>query len=459
VADWIAALMARADYATPHAIFADVLGGPGPLDARAGRARMLARLGPDAADPMDEFLNAALEHERAHPPSLQSFVHGLRQGGAEVKREAEGGGDAVRIMTVHGAKGLQAPIVILPDTTGDPPDRATLRWLADDLPAWAPKQKGFGAAALADRRLDDQAAEAREQHRLLYVALTRAEDRLIVCGWQGRRDVPAGCWYRLVEQGFLRLDGAEEQPFEGPDDLFPADAVVRRLAAPQSAQPRAEDPPRAPAALTALPPWARVPAAQEAPEGAVAPSALPGEEETPAAPPRPSDDPRGLRFRRGRLVHALLQHLPDHAPEARADVARRFLARPGHGLDAAEQDAVLAEVTALLDAPLVAAALGPGSLAEAPLAGRVGGRLIAGQVDRLLVEPARVLVLDYKTNRPPPVDVAAVAPLYLRQMAAYRALLRAAFPGRRVECALVWTYGARVMALPDALLDGHAPGG
>jgi ATP-dependent helicase/nuclease subunit A len=109
-------------------------------------------------------------------------------------------------------------------------------------------------------------------------------------------------------------------------------------------------------------------------------------------------------------------------------------------------------------APLVAAALAPGSLAEAPLAGRIGGRMIAGQVDRLLVEPDRVLVLDYKTNRPPPQDVAAVAPLYLWQMAAYRALLRAAFPGRRVECALVWTYGARVMELPDALLDRHAPG-
>ncbi|WP_198371471.1 double-strand break repair helicase AddA [Roseomonas rosulenta] len=457
VADWIAALMARADFATPHAIFADVLGGPGPLDPRAGRARMLARLGPDAADPMDEFLNAALEHERAHPPSLQGFVHRLRQGGAEVKREAEGAGDAVRIMTVHGAKGLQAPIVFLPDTTGAPPDRAALRWLEDDLPAWAPKQEGFAAAALSDRREADREAEAREQHRLLYVALTRAEDRLIVCGWQGRKDVPAGCWYRLVEQGFTRLEGAEEHAFEGPPDMFAPDAVARRLAVAQAAPPRVEDPPRAPAAMTALPGWARVPARQEAPEGAIAPSALPGEEETPAAPPRPSDDPRGVRFRRGRLVHALLQHLPDHPPAAREDVARRFLARPGHGVDAAEQAAVLAEVMALLDAPLVAAALGPGSLAEAPLAGRVGGRLIAGQVDRLLVAPDRVLVLDYKTNRPPPTDVAAVAPLYLRQMAAYRALLRAAFPGRRVECALVWTYGARVMALPDALLDRHTP--
>lgn len=457
VADWLARLMAQADYATPHALFAAVLGAPGPLDDRAGRARMLARLGPDAADPMDEFLAAALEHERRHPPSLQVFVHGLRQGGAEVKREMEGAGDAVRIMTVHGAKGLQAPIVILPDTTGAPPDRTALRWLEGDLPAWAPRQEGFAAPPLTAQRQADQAREAEEQHRLLYVALTRAEDRLVVCGWQGRRGVPEGCWYRLVEDGFARLPGVEEVPFEGPREPFGQEARIRRLAAPQAAAPKAEDPPRAPAASTALPAWARIPAPPEAPAGAVAPSALPGEEETPAAPPRPSDDPRGLRFRRGRLVHALLQHLPDHPPEAREPVARRFLARPGLGLDEAEQAAVLAEVLALLREPLVAAALGPGSLAEAPLAGRVNGRLIAGQVDRLLVAPDRVLVLDYKTNRPPPAEVAQVAPLYLRQMAAYRALLRAAFPGRRVACALVWTYGARVMALPDAMLDRHAP--
>ena len=462
VADWLARLMARADIATPHALLADVLGGAGPLDARAGRARMLARLGPDAADPLDEVLSAALQHERAHPPSLQGFVHALRQGGAEVKREAEGAGDAVRIMTVHGAKGLQAPIVILPDTVGEPGDRTALRWLEDDLPAWAPRQEGFAAAALAARRADDQAADARERHRLLYVALTRAEDRLIVCGWENARKAPDGSWYRLVEAGFNRLEGCQEAPldaasFGAPPGLLPEGSVLRRLERPQAATPKEEDPPAPRAAAGALPGWARIPAPVEAPAGAVAPSALPGEEETPAAPPRPSDDPRGLRFRRGRLVHALLQHLPDHAPAARREMAVRFLARPGHGIDAQEQAAVLAEAMRLVEEPLLAAALGPGSLAEAPLAGRVGERLIAGQVDRLLVTPDRVLVLDYKTNRPPPATAEQVAPLYLRQMAAYRALLRAAFPGRGVECALVWTHGARLMPLPDTLLDQHAP--
>ncbi|MBY0331514.1 MAG: PD-(D/E)XK nuclease family protein, partial [Acetobacteraceae bacterium] len=170
-------------------------------------------------------------------------------------------------------------------------------------------------------------------------------------------------------------------------------------------------------------------------------------------------DPTGRRFRRGRLVHALLQHLPDRPAAEREAAGRRFLARPGHGLVPEEQAEVLAEVLAVLAHPEVAAAFGPDSLAEAPIAGRVGGQLIAGQVDRLVVGAARVLVLDYKTNRPPPRSLDAVPPLYLRQMAAYRAVLRAAFPGRPVACALVWTYGATVMPLPGALLDGHAPAG
>jgi ATP-dependent helicase/nuclease subunit A len=166
----------------------------------------------------------------------------------------------------------------------------------------------------------------------------------------------------------------------------------------------------------------------------------------------------GLRFRRGRLVHALLQSLPEHPASVWEELTRRFLTRRAPGLSVAEQEATLHEVLGLLGEAWMQAALGPGSLAEAPLAGEVNGRLIAGQVDRLKVEPNRVLVLDYKTNRPPPEHVDQVAPLYLRQMAAYRTLLRAAFPGRVVECALVWTYGARFMALPDAVLDPHAPG-
>jgi ATP-dependent helicase/nuclease subunit A len=183
------------------------------------------------------------------------------------------------------------------------------------------------------------------------------------------------------------------------------------------------------------------------------------DEETgpPAAAPHSPSDPLGQRFRRGRLIHALLQSLPNLPGAARAAAAERFLARPGHGLDAAGQQAIAAEVMALLDDPDFAEAFGPTSLAEAPVAGRIAGQLLVGQVDRLCVSDTRVLVIDYKTNRPPPGAAGDVSAGYLRQMAAYRALLRLAFPGRVVQCALLWTYSARLMPLEDALLDIHQP--
>ncbi|MCU0945360.1 MAG: PD-(D/E)XK nuclease family protein, partial [Rubritepida sp.] len=232
----------------------------------------------------------------------------------------------------------------------------------------------------------------------------------------------------------------------------------RVLATPQADPRRAEPRAAAAAAAPALPAWARAPAPEPAGALRVAtPSHLEDEAEqgSPAAPHAPGD-PLGRRFRRGNLIHALLQSLPERPVAERAEAARRYLARPGHGLDAAQQGEILAEALAVLDHPAIAEAFGPGSLAEAPLAGRLGGRLVMGIVDRLLVTPERVLVLDFKTNRPPPATPEAAPPGYLRQMAAYRAVLRQAFPDRPVAAALVWTYGARVMPLPEALLDQYS---
>jgi len=465
-AEWLARLAGRADLATPHALLAEVLGEVSPSASSlglGGRARLLARLGPDAAEPLDELLNAALAYERQHPPSLQGFVHWLRRGGAEVKREAEASADAVRIMTVHGAKGLQAPIVILPDVGAGQGGKA-VRWIGPpdaELPMWAPNnRREFHAGPYAAVVAEAERRRQEEENRLLYVALTRAEDRLLVCGW-GRE---AKQWHGLVAAGFRRLEdhGATESAFDPAAFGAPAAcdfgaASAWRLECPQTVPPAADRNPGAAASAGALPGWATRPAPPEAAEAAVSPSALPGEEATPAAAPHGAADPEGRRFKRGRLVHALLQHLPERPPAEREAACRGFLARPGHGLDAAAQAETMAEVLALLDTPWAAAAFGPGSLAEAPVAGRINGHLIAGQVDRLVVTADRVLALDYKTNRPPPASADVVSPLYLRQMAAYRALLRQAFPGRTVECALVWTYGARVMPLPDALLDLHAP--
>jgi ATP-dependent helicase/nuclease subunit A len=472
-AEWIACLQGRADLVTPHALLAEVLGEPslgGPdRPAASGRARLLARLGPDAADPLDEVLNAALAYERAHPPSLQGFVHWLRRGGAQVKREAESGADAVRIMTVHGAKGLEAPVVVLPDLgAGNPPQ--VVRWTTAEggveLPLWAPRaRQDHQPPAYAKVKEEDDRRRQEEENRLLYVALTRAEDRLLVCG-MGEPDPES--WHGKVAAGFRRLAGrgAAQSAFDHLSFGAPAACDFGgehawRHECPQRLEP-VEDRAAAEAAAqdaAALPDWATRPAPPESAETIIAPSALPGEQETPAASPHGRADPYGRRFRRGRLVHALLQHLPERDPAERVEAGRRFLGRPGHGLSDEEQAELLREVLDIVEAPALAAAFGPGSLAEAPIVGRVGGQLISGQVDRLVVAPDRVLVLDYKTNRPPPETPDEVAPLHLRQMAAYRAVLRAAFPGREVECVLVWTYGASRMVLPPRLLDAHAPPG
>jgi ATP-dependent helicase/nuclease subunit A len=457
--EMIATLLSRVDYATPHALLGEALGRLG------GRARLFARLGPEAAEPVDELLNAALSYARNHPPSLQGFVHWLRQSGAEVKREAEGashgGQGAVRLMTVHGAKGLQAPLVILPDTTGLPPDDGTVCW-ADDLPVWSPRRELRCRAAEA-LRLDRRAREMEEQNRLLYVALTRAEDRLVVCGLARRRALSDSCWYRLVEQGFARL-GVPAVPFDGMG--WTGEAM--RLDSAQGVAPDVAAPRDAAVVPPALPGWAgQAPAWR--PLAVPAEPALP----TPLAPSRPegvelgpvpaSDsplaarDPAGARFRRGQLAHALLQHLPDLPAAGREAAALRFLARPGTGLDGAAAAALAREVLAILDRPDLAPLFGPGGRAEVPLTGVVSGRVVGGLVDRLVVLPDLVLVADYKTNRVAPATAEDAPAAYLRQMAAYRAVLRAIHPGRSVACVLVWTAGPRVMPLPDSLLDRHAP--
>jgi ATP-dependent helicase/nuclease subunit A len=442
----LAALLGRADFVPPYELFAQVLG------ARGGRRAILRRLGPDAADPIDEFLNAALAYERAHGPSLQGFLAWLQAGEAQIKRDLDQSGrDEVRIMTVHGAKGLQAPIVILPDTLQRPKQLPRVLWAEGGLPLWCGRE---GGAPIWDRAR--QAAEQRrdqEYRRLLYVALTRAEDRLYLCGWETRQTAPAGNWYELVKAGLESLGGEIELSFDGPDGWS---GKGRRLDSPQTVAPKPDDIlPARPARDEALPAWFRAPPDPEpAPPKPLAPS-RPDTPEPPARSPLAGDG--AALFKRGRLVHRLLQALPDVPSAAREAAARRYLALAVHDLGREERESILAETLAVLERPDFVSLFGPDSKAEVPLVAVLGERAISGQIDRLVVLPDRVLIVDYKTLRPSPRQPAETPVAYLRQLAAYRAAIGAIYPGRAVEAALLWTEGPTLMPVPASLLDLHAP--
>ena len=449
----LAALLARADFVPPYELFADVLA------ARGGRRKLVSRLGPDANDPLDEFLAQALAYERSGPPSLQGFLHWFAAGEVEIKRDLDQGRDEVRVMTVHGAKGLEAPIVILPDTTSLPyAGGAQVLWHDADSAAdtdngggaeallW-PGRAGFGEARCRAARDAMRKRDLQEYRRLLYVAMTRAEDRLYIAGWQGRNAVPEDCWYRLAEAALADI----AEPF----DFAAWEGDGLRLADRQTRKPTRDAAARAAAADAGpLPGFARETAKPEpAPPRPLAPS-RPAEPEPAVLSPL-AEGPGEARFLRGRLIHRLLQTLPDLAPAARAEAAHRLLAQ--HGLGATASDEIAAEVLAVLDDARFAALFGPSSRAEVPLVGVVDGAVVAGQVDRLVVSDDAVMVVDFKTNRPPPERAADIPPAYRAQMAAYRAVLALIYPGRPIRCALLWTDGPRLVELDAAAPAGRAP--
>ena len=436
-------LLARADFDTPYRFLEMILSGP--ID---GRRRLLARLGEEARDPIEELLNAALDFETQATPSLQRFLDWFERDEVEIVRDAAAPLDAVRVMTAHGAKGLQAPLVILADAAGDPDaaPRSTVMWTPDGfdqpLPVFRPRaaeRAGAIDAALAELERRERA----EHWRLFYVAATRAEERLVIAGSLGARAQgvpPEASWYAAAARTMDALAvpaGEGERVFAG-----------RTPAAPVPLRDQASGPA---GDAVALPDWTRRAAPVEArPPRPLAPSSL-GEDAVADPPPTPA-----LRdaAERGRLMHALFERLPPIATEAREAAARAWLAARG----VRDADAVLAPVLAVLDDPATAPLFSADALAEVPISATLpDGRVIAGTVDRLLVGAGTVRVVDYKTGRHVPEDAAAVPPYHLRQMAAYRAALRVIFPDAQVEAALLYTAGPRLIALPDALLDAVKP--
>jgi ATP-dependent helicase/nuclease subunit A len=449
-AERLSDLLARADFVPPYELYAEILG------AQGGRRMLLERLGLEAADPVEEFLALALSYEREHVPSLQGFLRWLVAGDTEVKRDfGARQRDEVRILTVHGAKGLEAPVVFLPDTMQLPNLPDTLLWTErEGLPLWCPRADlavpfyTSEKRALRERNLE-------EYRRLLYVALSRAQDRLYICGWQTRESPKEDSWHALCRTGLAEISTSFS---------FDATALIGadgwcgqglRLTSPQTVPPVRERPAATVTAAGPLPDWVhRLPPAEPNPPRPLAPSRPIGAEPSALSPlAAPGRD----RFKRGLLVHRLLQALPALPIEERGVAARRFLALATHSLTAEEQDEIRRDTLAVLDHPDFAALFGPGSHGEVPLVGLIGGQAVSGQIDRLVVTENRVLIVDYKSLRPPPAAADEVAPIYLRQLGAYQAALARIYPDREIRCALLWTEGPRLMPISPEILAGYLP--
>ncbi|WP_118133126.1 double-strand break repair helicase AddA [Oceanicella sp. SM1341] len=464
----------NADYLRPFELLERL------LTRHGGRARLLARLGPEVEDAVDELLAQALAYEQAEVPSLPGFLRWIDADAITVKREMDAEADQVRVMTVHGSKGLEAPVVILPDTA---PRRIRPRGdviAREGTGLWA-TAKASAPRAVLDTRDEEKTAEAEERRRLLYVALTRAESLLVVCGAGGMTDWENG-WYHLVAQGMDRA-GARSAPapegLEGEMRVFApleeaegggpgsGTAETPPPGTPATGPVSPDTPPLTPhgspagnqagadlpelelevksAAPALLPGWLSAPPAPAAPEAPVlAPSALGGAH----ALPGEAGEEEAAALARGTALHLLLEHLPALPPAARAPAAARLL-----GPEA--DPALLAEALAVLEMPEAAEVFGPDALAEAGVAAELpalGGARIAGRLDRLVVREDRVLAVDFKSNRVLPGTPEAVPEALLRQMGAYQAALELVWPGRRVETALLWTAAPRLMRLPRALV-------
>ncbi|WP_018700476.1 double-strand break repair helicase AddA [Amorphus coralli] len=448
----------------PFDLYATVLG------ADEGRRLFRGRLGSEVDEVLDAFLDMALDYERTGVPTLEGFLVRVTASAAELKRESDAASDAVRVMTVHGAKGLEARIVFLVDGCGAPLHAAHDPKIVPLPPAvagaaaplvWAPNgdHRPQAVTDVIEAGRDRQEAE---YARLLYVAMTRAMDQLIVCGWSPARGPHERCWYKLIETG---LAGAlvDITAEDGKTLVAREWRGITRERGEQVTEVRAETVPAAPP----LPAWARTPAPPpviEAPS--LSPSrALPHASSHKSSAPagsqagQPGLAPEAARraaMLRGTIAHRLLEVLPDLAPDQRADAARRLVAAQP-GADTVDADALIASVLAILEAPEFAAVFGPGSRAEVGLAGHLtlagARRLVTGRVDRMVRTPGKVLIVDYKSDRPVPDSLDDVPPAYIAQLALYREIMRPLEPDAEIGAALVWTDTARLMPVPGHRLD------
>ena len=458
------ALCAWKNLARRHGPFGFYVSLLGPL---GGRARLVARLGGEAGDAIDVFLCSAHQAETAlDAPSLTAFLSryepsgGREPAGHAVKRDLDAGRDEVRVMTVHGSKGLEAAVVVVidgcEDLGRDPPLVTVTLPCGGEVPVWSPS-KGQDCFLAAAARATLHALARDEHNRLLYVAMTRAKDRLVIAPYlTGRRDAPQHAWCEMIRRALTRDAGGlirTRMPYE------PLEADVWRDREPV----RHATPADVPAAIAALEVPAWLHGAVE-PEPETEPPLRPSSALGAADRRHRSGDGSFARQarRRGIHIHALLERLPRLPFERWAEAARAFVATRAPSLNGDERERIVRDALGVLTHDALQPLFGRGSRAEAPIAGRIateaGAVAVSGQIDRLAVLAHEVLLADFKTSVRPPRAEEPVPAVHAAQLALYRKLVCEIFPGRRVRAFLIWTSGPAIRELTEAEMGGALAG-
>jgi ATP-dependent helicase/nuclease subunit A len=419
-------LRSQTDFLRPYDLIERV------LTRHEGRQRLLGRLGPEAEDGINALLSQALAYERTDIPSLTGFLVWMQTDDLEIKRQMGAAGDMIRVMSVHGSKGLEAPIVILPDTAKRKPPTDAEIIVAEGAPLWRVPKDQMPAAMLAAREAA-QEKQRNERLRLLYVALTRAEKWLIVAS-AGELSKEGDSWYQMVEAG-LRTGGGVEADMPGGPGLRMQHGDWEGLELVHRDAPEAKRVSLPDLFTRPAPPYV-------APDATLSPSELGGAKALPGDQGLDEEVAKA----RGTALHLLLEHLPGQSEDRWPDQAQSLIE------NMKDAEALLAEVSAVLRNPDLTHVFAPDTLAEVPVTAEIDGLRLHGVIDRLIVGPDRVLAVDFKSNATVPQTVADCPEGLLRQMGAYALALAQIYPDKTVETALLWTRNASLMPLPHDLV-------
>lgn len=426
---YLVKLLGETDWRTPFDLYSEI------IEVLDGRKLFIGRLGLEVNDPLNEFLELCLNYNNAHIPSLQGFLHWIQTSKAEIKRDFEHSNNEIRITTVHGAKGLESPVIFLPDTTQVPSVKENLFWDKENTVFWAGNTDN--QSNLCKKLKSAKEKEAYDEYlRLLYVAMTRAEDELYICGWKNKRAkaIPEKSWYSITRRGLVKI---------GKEDSSGYIRISSEQKTPPE-KPQVQEKDQSP---VTLPDYLFRPAREEATIVSIAPSRQnESDSETISA------TQTGL-YKRGKIIHSLLEILPTIKKEERLSMAEKFLEKE----EIEEKDILIGEVLSVIEKDEFAEIFSSNSKAEVPVLGKIENHVISGKIDRLIIKDGEVIIIDYKTNRDVPASEKDVSVGYIRQMAEYRSILKKIFPDKSIKCALLWTALPKLMPLSENLLNNYTP--